>query len=34
MGFIEGQEQIQAARCLNAARKAAGRLAEAPLFWE
>jgi len=34
MGFIEGQEQIQAARCLNAAGKAAGRLAEAPLFWE
>jgi triphosphatase len=34
MGFIEGQEQIQAACCLNAARKAAGRLAEAPLFWE
>src|SRR5262249_53666616 len=34
MGFIEGQEQIQAARCLKAARKAADRLAEAPLFWE
>jgi CHAD domain-containing protein len=34
MGFIEGQEQIQAARCLTAARKAADHLAKAPLFWE
>ena len=34
MGFIEGQEQIQAARCLTGARKAASRLADAPLFWD
>jgi hypothetical protein len=34
MGFIEGQEQIQAAHCLTAARKAARRLADAPLFWK